>query len=215
MIRPCSIAATMLAKLSSVSTMSAVCLVTSVPVMPMATPMLARLSAGASFTPSPVIATTWSRAFIASTMRVLCCGETRQHTCSLSVLAASSSSVSFSISGPGEHQAAWRQQADLARDRLGGVLVIAGHHDALQPGASCHLHRLDDLRARRVDHAEQADEGEILLDVSGRGLSGLALAGDRRRPARSARCSPYRGFARALPSRCSCVSRNGCPACCL
>ncbi len=93
-------AETMLAKLSSVSTMSAVCLATSVPVMPMATPMLARLSAGASFTPSPVIATTWSCALKASTMRVLCCGETRQQTSSRSARAASSSSESLSISAP-------------------------------------------------------------------------------------------------------------------
>ncbi len=100
MIRPCSIAETMLAKLSSVRTMSAVSLDTSVPVMPIATPMFARLRAGASFTPSPVIATTWSRAFRASTIRVLCWGETRQHTWSLSARAASSSSLIFSISGP-------------------------------------------------------------------------------------------------------------------
>ena len=46
-----------MAKLSSASTMSAASLDTSVPVMPMATPMSAVFSAGASFTPSPVIAT--------------------------------------------------------------------------------------------------------------------------------------------------------------
>ncbi len=45
------------AKLSSARTMSAACLATAVP-EPMAMPMSARLSAGASFTPSPVIATT-------------------------------------------------------------------------------------------------------------------------------------------------------------
>ena len=100
MIRPCSMAETMLAKLSSVRTISAVCLDTSVPVMPIATPMLARFRAGASFTPSPVIATTCSRAFMASTIRVLCWGETRQHTCRLSALAANSWSLIFSISGP-------------------------------------------------------------------------------------------------------------------
>src|SRR5881397_1179645 len=57
MARPSSTAATMVAKLSSVSTTSAASLETSVPVIPMATPMSAVLSAGASFTPSPVIAT--------------------------------------------------------------------------------------------------------------------------------------------------------------
>ena len=58
MPRPCLTASTMVAKLSSVSVMSAAPLATSVPVMPMAQPMSAALSAGASFTPSPVMATT-------------------------------------------------------------------------------------------------------------------------------------------------------------
>ena len=66
-----STADTMLAKLSSVSTIAAVPLVTSVPVMPMATPMSALLSAGASFTPSPVMAATWPLAFKASTIFTL------------------------------------------------------------------------------------------------------------------------------------------------
>ena len=49
----------MVAKLSSVRIITAASLETSVPVMPMATPMSAFLSAGASFTPSPVMATMW------------------------------------------------------------------------------------------------------------------------------------------------------------
>jgi hypothetical protein len=65
------------AKLSSVSTMSAACLATSVPVMPIATPMSAALSAGASFTPSPVIATVAPPLCSAFTMRSLCSGLTR------------------------------------------------------------------------------------------------------------------------------------------
>ena len=59
MIRPCSTAEMMEAKLSSVSTMSAVSRVTSVPLIPMAIPMSALFSAGASLTPSPVMPTTW------------------------------------------------------------------------------------------------------------------------------------------------------------
>ena len=57
MFRPSSTAFWMVAKLSSVSTMSAAPLATSVPVMPMATPMSAALREGASLTPSPVIET--------------------------------------------------------------------------------------------------------------------------------------------------------------
>ena len=55
--RPSRTAATMVEKLSSARIILALCLVTSVPVMPMATPMSADLTAGASFTPSPVMAT--------------------------------------------------------------------------------------------------------------------------------------------------------------
>ena len=44
-------------KLSSVSTMSDAFLATSVPVIPIAKPISALLSAGASFVPSPVTAT--------------------------------------------------------------------------------------------------------------------------------------------------------------
>jgi hypothetical protein len=46
----------------------------------MATPMSAAFRAGASLTPSPVIATTWPSACRASTMRILCSGETRAKT---------------------------------------------------------------------------------------------------------------------------------------
>ena len=56
--RPSLTALAMVAKLSSVSTISAASLVTSVPLIPMAIPTSACFSAGASFTPSPVIPTT-------------------------------------------------------------------------------------------------------------------------------------------------------------
>src|ERR1043165_3214327 len=55
--------------------MSAVSLATSVPVMPIAIPMSARLMAGASLTPSPVIATTSSLACSASTIRIWSAGD--------------------------------------------------------------------------------------------------------------------------------------------
>jgi hypothetical protein len=77
MVRPSSMARSMEAKLSSASTISAASLVASVPLMPMATPTSARLSAGASFTPSPVIATTSPLAWSACTSRSLCSGLVR------------------------------------------------------------------------------------------------------------------------------------------
>ncbi len=78
--RPSSTAASMLAKLSSVSTIAAASLATSVPPCPMAMPMSACLSAGASLTPSPVIATTSPRPCRARTRRSFCSGSTRAKT---------------------------------------------------------------------------------------------------------------------------------------
>ena len=75
--RPSRIAATIVAKLSSARIMSAASFVTSVPVMPIATPMSADFSAGASLTPSPVMATIAPSACSASTIRSLCSGATR------------------------------------------------------------------------------------------------------------------------------------------
>jgi len=57
MRRPSSMAATIEAKSSSVSTMSDAPLATSEPAIPMAIPTSAVLRDGASFTPSPVMAT--------------------------------------------------------------------------------------------------------------------------------------------------------------
>ena len=56
-LRPSATADTIVTKLSSERTMSEASLATSVPVIPIDTPILACLRAGASFTPSPVIAT--------------------------------------------------------------------------------------------------------------------------------------------------------------
>ena len=70
----------MLAKLSSASTMSEASRVTSVPVTPIAIPMWASRRAGASFTPSPVIATTAPRDFHSRTMLILSSGVARAWT---------------------------------------------------------------------------------------------------------------------------------------
>ena len=78
--RPKETAWTMVAKLSSVRIMSAAPLETSVPVMPIATPMSAFFSAGASLTPSPVMATTSSCSCSRRTSRTLSSGATRAMT---------------------------------------------------------------------------------------------------------------------------------------
>ena len=78
MPRPSSTALTIEAKLSSVMTMSEASLVTSVPVIPIAMPISASLMAGASLTPSPVMATISPAAFHARTIFNLCSADTRE-----------------------------------------------------------------------------------------------------------------------------------------
>ena len=65
------------AKLSSVKTIAAASLETSLPVIPIATPISACFKAGASLTPSPVIATILPFSCQARTILILCSGETR------------------------------------------------------------------------------------------------------------------------------------------
>ncbi len=88
------------AKLSSMRIIAAADFATSVPVMPIATPMSACLRAGASFTPSPVIATTCPRACRAFTRRSFCSGATRAKTAVRSATSGRSSSEIFSRSRP-------------------------------------------------------------------------------------------------------------------
>ena len=77
---PCLTASTIVTKLSSVKTISAAFLATSVPFLPIAIPMSAFFKAGASFTPSPVIATTASVDWYALTILTLCSGVTLAKT---------------------------------------------------------------------------------------------------------------------------------------
>ena len=91
---------TMDAKLSSTSTRSADSRATSVPRAPMAMPTWAAFRAGASFTPSPVMATTSPFSWSACTMRNFWCGEMRAHTVTWASLARSSTSSRPSSSAP-------------------------------------------------------------------------------------------------------------------
>src|SRR3990172_772055 len=77
MVRPWRTAATIEAKLSSLITITAASFATSLPRLPMATPMSAAFSAGASLTPSPVTATTSPDARSAETIASLWAGEVR------------------------------------------------------------------------------------------------------------------------------------------
>ncbi|MNP64624.1 hypothetical protein D3C76_1601360 [compost metagenome] len=73
---PFDIAFTIVEKLSSASTIEAASFATSVPVIPIAIPISACFKAGASFTPSPVIATIFPFSCHALTILILCSGDT-------------------------------------------------------------------------------------------------------------------------------------------
>ena len=88
-----------MAKLSSVSTILAACLDTSEP-LPMATPTSACLSAAASLTASPVIATTWPSCCMSLARRSLSSGATRPNTCSWGSRPSTSSSLRCCSSVP-------------------------------------------------------------------------------------------------------------------
>jgi len=80
MRRPSSTALRILAKLSSLNTISAADLATSLPPRPMAIPTSARFREGESFTPSPVMATNFPRRCSASIMRTFVLGAQRATT---------------------------------------------------------------------------------------------------------------------------------------
>ena len=103
MLRPSAIAFAIVAKLSSARTISAAFFATSVPVIPIAIPTSAVFKEGASFTPSPVIATVFPIDFSADTMRILCSGETCAYTLTRDAAAASSGTDIFCKSLPVIH----------------------------------------------------------------------------------------------------------------
>ena len=99
---PFSTALIIVAKLSSVKTIAAASFDTSLPVIPIATPMSACFSAGASFTPSPVMDTMFPFSCHARTIRILCSGETLAYTEIFGTKSFSSASLIFSISAPSQ-----------------------------------------------------------------------------------------------------------------
>ena len=95
-ILPSSTAFTIVAKLSSTKIIFAVSFATSVPVIPIEIPISAFLIAGASFTPSPVIATISPFSWRAFTSCTLFCGDTLAKTLfSLAIFLISSSVILF------------------------------------------------------------------------------------------------------------------------
>ena len=82
-VRPSLMPFTIETKLSSIKIISAASLETSVPITPIATPMSALFSAGASFTPSPVIAMTCLLFLRIVAILSFCSGAIRANTTSL------------------------------------------------------------------------------------------------------------------------------------
>ena len=164
--------------------MSAAPLATSVPVFPMAQPMSAAFRAGASLTPSPVMATTWPRRCQAWTMRILCSGVTgrrRRRPRSPPPRSPGEEVQPRPVDGLVPRPV----DVQLLGDGHGGVLVVPGdHHRAdARPGAP--VHRLPDLRPGRVHHADEAHEGELGLQAlrrHGLGQGGLQPLGHRQHP---------------------------------
>ena len=202
--RPSRMAPTIVAKLSSARIMSAASLATSVPVMPIATPMSAALSAGASFTPSPVIATI--RRPPAARRRSAACapGRRARRRETSRTVAAQRVVVERLELGAGDDARAGRGDAEVGGDPRGGLRVVAGDHQHAHAGGVRVGDRGARLRPRRVDHADQAEEDELALDrlVLPAAARPPAAAGRRRRacaaPGRRAG-RPSRGSRRGAP----------------
>ena len=77
---------------------------------------------------------------------------------------------------------AGRPEADLRCYGLCRIPIVAGDHDALQAGSGGDLHRFHHLGPRRVDHAEQPDEGQIRFDIIGGAGAGDIVQGAVRNP---------------------------------
>ena len=108
--RPSATAATIVAKSSSVSTIADASRAASVPAAPIATPTSARRSAGASFTPSPVTATTSPALLQRLDEREL-------------------------VGRGGAREDGVVGEPERAADRAGGGRVVAGDHAHPDPGA--------------------------------------------------------------------------------
>ena len=130
---------------------------TSVP-LPIAMPMSAALIAGASFTPSPVMATTSPFAFSVSARSTLCSGATRPTT-----PIASIRSMSLRLRERRELGSQDRLSGDpeLFGDRRAGDHVVTRHHPHADVGCLRVGDRALRLVTRRVEHADEARHLEL------------------------------------------------------
>ena len=192
-------------KLSSVRIMRAACLVTSLP-EPIATPMSACLSAAASLTASPVMATMRPCSCISRARRSLSSGVTRPKTWSSGSRRATSSSdsawSSLPLIAPGP-------SPRRLTDGVGGDGVVAGDHADVDAGAEGDVHGVLGLGAQRVDDADHPDEVEVMRHrhrVGGHRLRVRRRSTNRAAKARTRRpCSPIRALAASMSARASAI----------
>ncbi len=137
---PSRTAATIVAKLSSVSTIDDASRAASVPPWPMATPTCARRSAGASFTPSPVTTTISPVSSSASTSASLSAGVQRATTSS-------------------------SREPQLPADRLRGARVVAGQHPHREALLARGQDRLGGFRPERIHEPDDPQRLRALLEV--------------------------------------------------
>ena len=165
-----------MAKSSSARTMSAASLLTSVPVIPIATPMSARRSAGASLTPSPVIATTARRAAPRlDDAQLLLRVHPRVDGDALDP-GLERRVVEPVELGAGEGLAARFQDPDPAGDGDAGERVVAGDHDRRDPGAPARGDGGGRRRAGRIGHRDEPGEAQVRLGLLGDLRDGVQLA---------------------------------------
>ena len=170
--------------------MSAASRATSVPRSPMAIPIWAARNAGASLTPSPVMATTSSFAFSALTSASFWLGrQPGEHG------GPGRTDVELMRRQAGDVRARKNAASDLdpgvARDRLGGQRCVAGHHDDADAGAPTQRDRCGNFRPHGVLEADQSPEGECkpvdVLRDAGCGSLGLGHAENPQAPTRHSR----------------------------
>ena len=157
------------------------------PVMPIATPMSAVFRAGASLTPSPVIATTLPFSLSSRTRRTLSSGATRATT-----PISSSSAQQLLVAHRGELGAGDRAALDaqLAGDRGGRRRVVAGDHPDPDAGVVALGDRRPGLGPRRVDDADHREQGELLDLVDAGRRPAVSDAGSKSRCATTMTRSP-------------------------
>ena len=156
-MRPSSTAATMVAKLSSSSVMPAASLLTSVPAMPIAMPTSAFFSAGASLTPSPVIATTSPR-FCQAVDDAQLVGRRHARVDGDVGHVALEIGVAHRLEVAAGDDAPVREHPELPGDGAGGQRMIAGDHHGADAGGLAGLHGGARLGPRRIHHRDEAEQ---------------------------------------------------------